>query len=241
MKLPVIEGVIRRRILVNYRVIPEVMAKVLPPKFRPKLHFGWAIGGICLIRLEQIRPHGMPALIGRSSENAAHRIAVMWEDEQGQTQEGVYVPRRDTDSRLNRLLGGRVFPGEHHGAKFRVEDDGRKIDLEMVSNDESVVVQVRGTTTDEMPPFSEFNDLAEASSFFEAGSLGYSATSDGKRFEGLRLKTSTWHIEPLKVEHQYSTFFNDQTKFPPDSVTFDCALVMRDIPHEWHGQPDLPA
>jgi hypothetical protein len=241
MKVPVIEGVIRRRILVNYRVIPEVMTTILPPRFKPKLLYGWAVGGICLIRLEEIRPRGVLALLGRSSENAAHRIAVTWKDDMGQIQEGVYIPRRDTDSRLNRLLGGRLFPGEHHGAKFRVEDNGRKVDFEMMSDDKEVVVQVRGTTTDKLPGSSQFKDLASASSFFEAGSLGYSATRDGNRFDGIRLKTASWHIEPMKVEHHYSTFFSDQKRFPADSVVFDCALIMRNIPHEWHSEADIHA
>jgi Uncharacterized conserved protein (COG2071) len=239
MKLPALEGVIRRRILVNYRVIPEVMQKVLPPKFRPKLHFGWAVGGICLIRLEHIRPHGMPAFLGRASENAAHRIAVLWHDDQGKTQEGVYIPRRDTDSRINRFVGGKLFPGEHHGADFRVEDNGRKIDFEMVSHDRTTTVQVRGKAATELPPSSEFKDLATASAFFEAGALGYSVTRDPRRFDGLRLKTAVWRIDPLHVDHQYSSFFSDQTRFPPQSVLFDCALIMRDIDHEWLSEPAL--
>src|SRR3977135_359472 len=121
MRLPTIQGIIRRRLLVNYRVAPAVLARLLPATFRPKLHGEFAMAGICLIRLEQIRPQGLPVFLGASSENAAHRIAVLWEDEQGKTQGGVYVPRRDTNSRLNYLAGGRLFPGEHHAARFQVK------------------------------------------------------------------------------------------------------------------------
>src|SRR5690242_17509645 len=121
MKLPSVEGIIRRRVLVNYRVAPGVVERLLPSAFRPKLHGEFAIAGICLIRLEQMRPQGLPAFLGSSSENAAHRIAVLWEDDDGKTQEGVYVPRRDTNSRLNYLAGGRLFPGEQHAARFQVK------------------------------------------------------------------------------------------------------------------------
>ena len=61
MRIPVIQGVIRRRLLVNYRVSPEAIARILPAPFRPKLQRGYAIAGICLIRLEQIRPRWLPA------------------------------------------------------------------------------------------------------------------------------------------------------------------------------------
>ena len=43
MKLPIIEGVIRRRILVNFRVDPQIIQRILPAKFKPKLHQGQAI------------------------------------------------------------------------------------------------------------------------------------------------------------------------------------------------------
>ena len=239
MKLPGITGVIRRRILVNYRIAPERIQPLLPPKFRPKLHGDFAIGGICLIRLEQVRPRGVPAMMGTSSENAAHRVAVIWENEKGKSQEGVYIARRDTDSRLNVVAGGRLFPGEHHAAKFKVTDDGERIDFNMVSQDGAVAIEIRAKQARELPRISGFKNAAAASDFFEPGSLGYSATRKGDRLEGLRLKTTTWKIAPLDVERVNSSFFDDKTRFPQDSISFDCALLMRDIQHEWQSEADL--
>lgn len=37
-----------------------------------------------------------------------------------------------------------------------------------------------------------------------------------------------------------SSFFEDAASFPAGTIQFDCALLMRDIPHEWHSEPDLP-
>ena len=135
MRLPLVRGVIRRRILVNFRVDADAIERALPSRFRPKLHDGHAIAGICLIRLEQIRPRFVPPLLGLSSENAAHRIAVVWENEAGAAGEGVFIPRRDTDSLLNRVAGGRLFPGEHHAARFAVRETAERIDLDMSSDD----------------------------------------------------------------------------------------------------------
>ena len=81
MRMPKIQGLIRRRLLVNFRVDPAVIQRLLPAPFRPKLHGGYAVAGVCLIRLENIRPKHVPNAFGISSENAAHRIAVTWEDE----------------------------------------------------------------------------------------------------------------------------------------------------------------
>jgi hypothetical protein len=238
MKLPIIEGIIRRRILVNFRVNPEVIQNLLPSRFRPKLHQGYAVAGICLIRLEHIRPKMLPQIVGLNSENAAHRIAVLWDDN-GTTQEGVFVPRRDTNSQLNHVLGGRVFPGEQHKAAFKVEEHDNRITFSMRSEDGDVAVEVIGRTSEGLPHTSIFGSLAETSSFFETGSLGYSVTTDTHRLDGMRLQTKEWRVEPLEMEQVYSSFFADEAKFPQGSAAFDHALIMRNIAHEWHTATDL--
>lgn len=238
MRLPTIQGTIRRRILANFRVDPDVMQKQLPSRFRPKLHNGFAVAGICMIRLEHIRPKLMPEIVGIASENAAHRVAVLWEED-GRTNEGVFISRRDTDSQLNSLAGGRIFPGEHHHSSFNVEEDETRINLRMQSSDASVSVAIEAGISSELPSTSIFSSLAEASSFFEGGSVGYSVTSNEHRLDGLKLKTKEWRVEPLQVESVYSSYFSDPAKFPKQSIEFDHALIMRNVGHEWQTVDDL--
>jgi len=239
MKIPILEGIIKRRMLINFRVDPELMQGFLPAAFRPKLHRNFAIAGICLIRLEHIRPKGLPGFPGFSSENAAHRIAVEWDDPSGQTQEGVFIPRRDTGSLLNHFAGGRIFPGEHHLAKFRIIEEGEGIDFSMESRDKKVAVRVLGHESNALPVASCFASLDESSAFFECGSLGYSVIRNSCRLDGLRLKTLNWRVRALNIEEVGSSFFSDPTCFPTGSVVFDHALIMRDIGHEWHQAADL--
>ena len=79
MKVPTIRGLIDRRVLAIFRVAPDALRQILPAPFRPQLVDGFGIAGICLIRLKHARPKGSPSLVGISSENAAHRIAVEWD------------------------------------------------------------------------------------------------------------------------------------------------------------------
>jgi hypothetical protein len=37
----------------------------------------------------------------------------------------------------------------------------------------------------------------------------------------------------------YSSYFADKALFPAGSITFDCALLMRDIAHEWQAAADM--
>jgi Uncharacterized conserved protein (COG2071) len=238
VRFPKVHGTIRRRLLVNFRVDPDVMARQLPAPFRPKLQDGHAIAGVCLIRLENIRPRRFPAMMGLSSENAAHRVAVVWQDREG-SHEGVYIPRRDTGSLVNHLAGGRLFPGEHQRATFHVVEDGQHIALRMRSADARVEIDVAGRASKRLPETSVFRSVDAASAFFESGSTGYSVTSSGHRLDGVTLRTRSWSVKPLEVERAYSSFFADPERFPAGSIRFDCALIMRDVAHEWEAASEL--
>lgn len=231
MKIPIIKGIIDRRILINYQIDKAVLENYLPKPFRPKLVKGKGIAGICLIRLKEIRPKGLPKQIGISSENGAHRIAVEWE-ENGVLKEGVFIPRRDTSSKLNSLAGGTLFPGIHHLAKFSINEKNKNYEVSFKSDDETFL-SISAKETETWNKESVFEDINAVSKFFENGSVGYSP--DKKDFDGLKLKTKDWKVSLLEVHSVQSSFFEDENVFPKGTVKFDNALLMKNIEHEWIG------
>ena len=239
MPIPTLFGVIKRRFLINYRAHPKVIKGILPAPFEPKLHRGYAIVGICLIRLESVRPSGFPAFIGVRSENAAHRVAVQWVDAEGHLQNGVFIPRRDTNSWVNTLVGGKLFPGEHHRARFTVEESAKGIAFNYQSLDGSLEVRFAGNESPSLPDSSCFETLEEASMFFRTGSLGYSATKDPKTLDGIVLDAKEWRVRPFQVHHVFSSFFEDTERFPSGTIEFDHPLIMRNSVHAWHSAPKL--
>lgn len=121
------------------RVDAAVLARLLPPPFRPQLVDGMGVAGSCLIRLAQLRPRFAPSFVGLTSENAAHRVAS-------------------------------------------------------------------------------------------------SGTQEARAQHSL-----TWQVTPLAVQYVQSSFFSDPARFPPGALAFDCALLMRNIAHEWHARGQLRA
>lgn len=239
MKIPKIQGIIRRRILLNYRCDPEVVQKLLPTGFRPKCVEGFAIAGICMIRLEEIRPKGLPAWVGISSENTAHRIAVEWRDGVS-TKEGVFVPRRDTGSKCNHFAGGRIFPGVHHLAKFDVKDEEGELRLKVLPKRATeVLVDLHVDETSAFPEDSIFPSIEASSEFFEAGCVGYSSRPNSCVLDGLTLHVPDWQVSALHVRHVASSYFDNPELFPTESITLDHALLMRDISHEWRSEPEM--
>jgi hypothetical protein len=236
VKLPTIHGYIDRRILVNYTADPEAVRKIIPEPFRPKIYKARAIVGICLIRLKNIKPKGLPDFMGISSENGAHRIAVEW-DEQGELREGVYIPRRDTSLRLNTLAGGRLFPGKHYLARFHVKEADGNYHIDFTSSD-NTSISIDAKETSRFDPNSIFETLENASGFFEKGAIGYSPNKD--KYEGLKLQTSKWQVRPLEVLHVHSSFYENEDVFPVGSIRFDNALLMTRVEHEWKSMKDKP-
>lgn len=234
MKIPNIHGYIDRRILINFTADPKAVAPILPFPFRPKIYKGKAIVGICLIRLTDIKPKGLPDFMGVNSENGAHRIAVEW-DENGATKSGVYIPRRDTSLKLNVFVGGRLFPGKHFYATFNVEEKDGNYHIDFKSSDNTEIT-IDAAETKLFHDKSIFETLEAASEFFEKGELGYSPNKD--KLDGLRLKTYKWEVRPLEVTHVKSSFFENEEVFPKGSVTFDNALLMTNIEHEWETEAE---
>jgi len=234
MKFPTIHGYIDRRILINFVADADIVKKIIPEPFSPQLYKGKAIVGICLIRLKNIKPKGLPDFMGVGSENGAHRIAVEW-DEAGVKKQGVYVPRRDTSLKLNTMVGGRIFPGRHYLADFNVEESGGNYHIDFTSSDNTTIL-IDAKETSSFNSNSIFETLQNASDFFEKGEVGYSP--NGKRYEGLKLQAYKWQVTPLEVINVHSSFFENEAIFPKGSVCFDNALLMSQVEHEWHSMGD---
>jgi hypothetical protein len=231
---------IERRLLVNYRVDGEVLAGALPPPFRPAMIDGYGIAGICLLRLGAVRPVGVPRLLGLTSENAAHRVAVEWDTPSG-PMTGVYIPRRDTSSHVSALVGGRLFPGWQHLARFDVREAGDRYEIRVASRDGEVGVEVDACRSERPMPGSVFASVEAASAFFRSAPVGYAATPCEGVFDGVELAAEGWNLEPLHVERATSSFFDDWARFPRGTATLDSAFLMAQISTRWRPQPQLVA
>jgi uncharacterized protein YqjF (DUF2071 family) len=225
-----VECMIERRLLVNYRIEPQYVARLLPPPLRPQLVSGRAVGGVCLIRLGGIRTARLPRLPGLTTENAAHRFAVEWDGSTG-TQVGVYVPRRDTSSRLTAAAGGTVFPGSYQLARFTVDEPGGEIRIAISSRDGRMRLAVAAAPAGDLAS-QLFATLDDAVGFFRRGALGFSPSATGC-LDGVRLHSASWAAAPMTIERISSSLFDDPALFPSGSCSLDSALVMRDVPARW--------
>jgi len=137
------------------------------------------------------------------------------------------------------LLGGRVFPGTHHFARFTVEETDERLDVAFRAVDGTIEVRVTAVVETSLTGSRLFADVDDASRFFEAGAVGFSPGRDPSRLETVRLSTQAWRVEPCRVVSSRSTFFEDPRRFPSGTAELDSALVMRKVPVVWDALPDV--
>jgi Uncharacterized conserved protein (COG2071) len=237
MRAETVDCTIERRLLVNYRIDPEMVGRLLPAPFRPQIVRGFAVGGVCFIRLGGLRLAHIPSGFGLRTENVAHRFAVEWDGSEG-TQVGVFVPRRDTNSRITSWAGGRVFPGDHRRARFDVEEIGADLRIAVQSRDGALALSVAASETDCLGG-TLFSSADDAVDFFRRGSLGYSPIGSSQRYTGVSLESQRWEALPVAVEHMTSSVFDDTHAFPRGSCVLDSGLVMRSLPVRWVDRGQL--
>ncbi|MBV8212977.1 MAG: DUF2071 domain-containing protein [Verrucomicrobia bacterium] len=234
MRTPILCGVIKRRFALNYRADPEVVKRLLPAPFHPKLYHGYAIVGVCLVRLESLRPRGLPPWLGVSSENAVHRIASEWIDSKALPRESIFVARRDTDLWLSTIMRGKLFISGYHRARFAVEESIGHVEFACRSLDKGMEISFSGDDALQLPASSCFKSLQE--DFFCSADCG-DLLIGNSGLGGIALEAKEWKVRPFRIRRLSCSFFDDRDRFPTGSIEFDHALVMRDIAHAWHLEP----
>lgn len=235
MTFPV-QTVIDRRLLLTVRMDPSVVQRLLPDGFRPRQVDGSAVGGVCFLRLRNLRPAGL-AIPGVATENVAHRFAIVRDDAGGATP-GVYVPRRDTSSRVAALLGGRLIEGELLRARFEVHDAGARLCID-VDGRGGLQVRVSAHATDAFTS-SLFGTVEEESRFYQDSCTAYSPSHRRKVIEAVELESEHWTGTPMDVEHFRSSVFEDTAIFPRGSWTLDSAMLVRNVRAEWSPGANVP-
>jgi hypothetical protein len=167
-------------------------------------------------------------------------VAVEW-DTAGGPVTGVYIPRRDTSSRLGAVLGGRAFPGWQHRARFRVDEGDGAYRVQVSSHDGEVQVAVAARRTATVMAGSVFEDVEQASEFFRCSPVGYAATPTSGVFDGVALTAEGWGIEPLHLDEVRSSFFDSRHRFPAGTAVPDSAFLMGGLETCWRPQPALVA
>jgi len=125
-----------------------------------------------------------------------------------------------------------LLSGKSHVAYFQVVEEAERVSVTISRNGQREFV-VCGEVSNSLPATSLFPSLEQASIFFQQGPLGLSATGQPGCFDAVELQCENWNPIAMNVSRVESSYFDDHTIFPPGSVEFDSALLVRNVVHRW--------
>ena len=205
---------IRCRVLVLYRLDPNVLQRVLPAGMRPRTVQDYAVGEACYTRLGPSR-----FLPGRDSDHLAYRFALEREDKDG-PQPVTWIARRETSSWLEARCGEKLLRGEYGRSVFEVHEDQFGLQLAVTSargEEFRLRAEAPGKLGESLFP----SPHAVENFFAEHGEI-QPADVFAPEADELDLKTC-FAPEPLAVFEVRSLFFDDRAVFPGGSAVLDSA------------------
>jgi hypothetical protein len=189
--------------------------------------------GCCLLDVIDLRPPPLPSEVGTRLRAAAHRISVEWTDEFGQANVGVFVPARHTDSRVARVIGGRLFPGVHQAAIVEIADDGHLLEWAVCPRDRGSPYAVRVRAS--LPASAASAPCEPIGGTCLAATIGISpAHRDG--LETAYMEPEHRCAVPAVIEELDSAFIASFA-----SAIAAPSYLMRDVPVTWRRAPALDA
>jgi len=230
VRVALVRGVIERRLLVAYRLDPDVAQNLLPAPFRTRLISGYAVAGIALARLGQLRPAGLPSVGGLTRESATHGIAVEWESARD-LHTGVYVLHRDSGAPTG-APGDGVGPRRHlrRTPQFTVDERTDGLHVAYTSRNRTVHIDVDVVLAASLAGSALFSDAPAAARFFALDGAGAAWGPQGR---GWRLTARDRCLGAAHVRTATSSIFADASVFPPGSAQLDSALLLRDVAVAW--------
>ena len=196
----------------------------------------WAFIAVAMVQTKDLRPKGIPKMLGNDFFLIGYRIFVRYKTSYGKRLRGLYIIKSETNKKKMEFFGN-IFT--HYNYTTTDINILEEYDFRDFSSNNSNF-QLRVDTSDRnanLPSDSPFNEWKEARRY--AGPLPFTFTYDDTDksvliIEGVRSK---WKPKAIKVKDYYFEFL-DQLKL--DGVVLANAFEICDIPYFWKkGKKDL--
>jgi Uncharacterized conserved protein (COG2071) len=222
--------------LVLTYAFPEVLLQpLLPPKLTLDTYRGQGFVAIALVQTRQLRPAGLPTVLGQDFFLTGYRLFVRYQTASGRRLRGLFILRSDTNQPLMVFLGNLLTHYHYHLARVHIARTAAEVALSIQTTSAQANLQLTADLAHEppAPPMgSPFLSWREARMF--AGPLPFTFSYEPQthavlRVEGVR---QHWRPRPLRVEVQHATFL-DQPPFNAIRPQLANAFVVEQIPYHW--------
>jgi uncharacterized protein YqjF (DUF2071 family) len=224
------QGMVRRRFLINYPVEPSLLAPFVPPGGELSLHQGKAWLSDCFVHITGMRPTGVPQALGVSFHYLIHRTRARLPFPDGKKREAVLVLDPTIDSRLLATFGAAAtgVPFKRRPIEFVTDGSAWRLGVRD-GKDLIFEAMIRGSSfgTD-MPTNSPFSSLSQADEFLLGVSYGGSWNPEAGTLHVLAETHEPWRAQVGTCDTRRNAFLEG---LGIESPRADHVITMVDCPH----------
>ncbi len=231
-------GVLENTVMLNFRTDVEVLKRILPFPFDPRLVDGFGLVSILLFRMKDLYCEtniGWPSL---PSDHVLYRISVSF-NHGGRRQSGMYILRHEVNTRLplrQRRRG--LFPLA--GSPVRWNKNPWKDQFEWTLKSGSrTKLQVKARPGRSFSGGSLFQNLEEAADFFSHERFVLAPRYQQSIFSSTHFLPLSWEVKPLQVLRLKTDFKQLANLFPSDRIFYDSGLMWPQMPCKWQKSGDI--
>ncbi len=221
-----------------------VLTYALPASFlRPHLPCGLVLDemdglgflAIAMVQTGDLRPAGLPAILGRDFFLAGYRIFARWRHPDGRSLRGLRILRSDTDARLMLWFGNLLTHYRYQLASVKLAEEPSGFHVNVRTKDGrgdlDLVAQLDSDALGP-PARSPFRDLRHARMY--AGPMPFTFDHEPETdsmivIEGVR---EDWRPRPIEVEVRKVGFL-EQPMFKDAGPKLANAFVVENVPYLW--------
>lgn len=225
-------GVLENTVLLNFRTDAEVLRRLLPSPFEPRLVDGYGMVGILLFTMKDLTCETTMGFPSPPSDHVLYRIAVSWK-QGGRTFHGMYLLRHEVNTRLpvrQRRRG--LFPVVGIPVRWHKVSDSGSIEWTLKSKTKTKL-HIKAKLSSCFSGGSVFGSLEEASDFFATERAAIAPRFQKSIFSNTHFLPLKWPVQPLFVNHLTTDVDQLQNLFPAGQIFFDSGLIWPKVPCKW--------
>ncbi|MDP5170606.1 MAG: DUF2071 domain-containing protein [Bacteroidia bacterium] len=233
-------GILEDMVLLNFRTDAEVLRRLLPQPFEPRLVDGFGLVGILLFRMRDLECETTMGLPSPPSEHVLYRIAVSWQ-QGARTHHGMYILRHEVNAKLpiqQRRRG--LFPVAGRPVRWIRRPWAGSFEW-TIKTKNRLRLKVGGKFSKKFPGESVFESLDNASDFFARERSVVAPRYQKSIFTSTHFLPLHWSIKPLHIHTLQTDFSQLENLFPKGMIFFDSGLIWPQMPCRWQKGHEILA
>lgn len=232
-----VEAFFQRSVVLTFVVPKESLSDLIPESLELDVFDNkWAFLAVAMVQTKDLRPKGMPKILGNDFFLIGYRVFVKYTTSYGKRLRGLYILKSETDSKKMQI-GGNIFTHYNYTTTdINQTKHERSVVVYSKKSDFQLVYQFDENIT-ELPEYSPFLNWKQARRY--AGPLPFTFTYNNNSKEVLIIEgvRKNWKPRPIKIIDYNFSFISD---LELKEAKLANAFVIENIPYHWKkGKIDL--